>query len=298
MNRFLILCTFIVLIPHITNAKTNSKVRKEFERFESYALPNTQIRKIHSEFTKQNYRIYVNIPSTYFDNPSKQYPSLFMLDADYSFALAKQTSEHLSDRNHVPEMFVFGIAYDGPLNYRMNRTRDYTPTHVPDGGYGPEFQKQSGGGPAFAQFLEEELVPYLQKEFRISNQRVLVGHSYGGLFTSWMMVTRPSVFSGYISVSPSLWYDNGKIFDLINKGQSKNLTRTSVCAFFGIGAKENSGDHRMVDNMNRFVKSLREGDRGSGAIGSFVFADENHDTVFPAALTRGIMHVFGNAKKS
>lgn len=287
MNRIMKCYFLVALCANIASAKTNSNPRKEVERFESYVLPNTQIRKIHSEHTKQNYRIYVSIPSTYFDNPEKQFPSLFTLDADYSFAIAKQTSEHLSDRNHIPELFIFGVAYDGPLNYRTHRSRDYTPTHVPDGGYGPQFQKYSGGGPAFSDFIEKELIPYLQKNFRLSKDRALVGHSYGGLFASWMMLTRPSIFSGYISVSPSLWYDKRKIFKLHNNKE------VAARAFFGIGSTENGGEYRMVDDMNRFVKLLRDVNRENTAIGSVVFPDENHDTVFPAALTRGIVHVFG-----
>lgn len=195
-------CIFITSYFGLSAA--NIEERKEIQRFESVVLSNTQVRKMHSEITKENYHIYVNIPAHYYDEPKNTYPSLFMLDADYSFALAKQISEHLSDRSHMPEAFVFGIAYDGPSNYRLNRTRDDTPTYVVDGGYGREFQKHSGGGPAFTAFLEKELVPYLQKHFRLSAQKVLVGHSYGGLLASWTMLAKPQIFSGYIIVSPSL----------------------------------------------------------------------------------------------
>lgn len=127
-------------------SSSNSRVRKEVERFSGLMLPNTQVRKIYSEHTKQTYSIYVSLPAGYYDDASKKYPSIFVLDADYAFAITKQISEHLSDRSRLKESIIFGIAYDGPLNYRANRTRDYTPSFVATGGYGEEFQKYSGGG--------------------------------------------------------------------------------------------------------------------------------------------------------
>lgn len=157
MNLYLRYFIFGLLVANTAFTKS--------AQIQTVVLPNTQIRKIHSKFTGQDYRIYVNIPATYGANSSKKYPSLFMLDADYSFALAKQITEHLSDRNRIPETFVFGIAYDDPSKYRLNRTRDYTPTHVLGGGYGPEFEKHSGGGPKFADFIEKELIPFLKKNF-------------------------------------------------------------------------------------------------------------------------------------
>lgn len=265
-----------------TSSSSNSRVRKEVERFSGLVLPNTQVRKIYSENTKQTYSIYVSLPAGYYEDPNKKYPSIFVLDADYAFALTKQISEHLSDRGRLKESIIFGIAYDGPLNYRANRTRDYTPSFVATGGYGEEFQKYSGGGPKFADFIEKELLVYLSEHFRLSSQKIIVGHSFGGLFNSFMMLTRPYVFSDYVIVSPSLWYDESSIFkeiDSFKKGKSD-----SISAFFAIGALENS----MVDDMKRFVSLLP---KEMPRVESVVLLEENHDTVFPVALTRGLIYL-------
>lgn len=66
--------------------------------------------------------------------------------------------------------------------------------------------------------------------------------------------------------------------------------------FFGIGSKENSGTYRMVDDLNHFMHSFSSYKNGGFVINLFVFQDENHDTVFPAALTKGMMFVFGKEK--
>lgn len=296
----LFLCAAVILslssYISLSKSNTNSRVSKEYERFESVNLPNTQVRKLFSEHTNTAYRIYVSLPASYFDESDKKYASVFILDADYAFPLVKQISEHLSDRNRLPEALVFGIAYDGPLNYRVNRTRDYTPSHVPNGGYGPEFQKHSGGGPAFANFLEKELVPYLSQHFRLNEIRALIGHSFGGLFTSWMLLKRPQLFNGYIAVSPSLWYDQRLVINMLN-GHKKTEQQISGKAFFAIGASENNGQYQMVDDMKMFTNLLPTKVGKSLSIKSVIFPDENHDTVFPAALTRGLQFVFDGIKQ-
>lgn len=266
------------------HSSTNSKARKEYERFESLSLPNTQVRKIYSEHTKQAYRIYVSLPAGYFED-QKKYPSVFILDADYAFALTKQVSEHLSDRGRLPETLLFGIAYDGPLRYRENRTRDYTPSHVLDGGYGEEFQKHSGKAKDFANFLELELIPYLSEKFRLHEKKSIIGHSYGGLFASFMMLEKPAVFNGYIVVSPSLWYDQKLMLKKLEAIKEPKMLKAR--AFFGIGESENGGHYKMVDDMKKFADLLPKKHKNM-AVQSVIFAKENHDTVFPAALTRGL----------
>lgn len=280
-------------------ATSDSRPRDEVERFENVVLANTLVRKIHSNVTKQDYRILVNVPASYYSEPNKKYPALFTLDADYSFALAKQITEHLSDRNHIPEMFVFSIAYDGPPQYRINRTRDYTPTRVLEGGYGADFQKHSGGGPAFAEFIEKELKPYLRRAFRLSENSALVGHSFGGLFSAWALITRPSLFDSYICVSPSLWYDKSLVLRLAER--ASNFGNRPLKIFLAVGSKESPAygtTYDLVKDLRDFTAILRDKKSEALVLDSETFQNESHDTVFPGALTRGIPFVFGKRNET
>ena len=280
-------CFGLIFVCFLTSCFSSIKSNKSLE---SVVLPNTQILKIHSKFTKQNYHIYVNVPASYIKNSRRQYPTIVTLDADYSFAIAKQIVEHLSNRHRLPEMFIFGIAYEDSSQYKLHRTRDYTPTHVDSGGYGSEYDKHSGGGPAFAGFIEKELFPYLNEHFRLSNQKVLIGHSYGGLFASWLMLTKPESFSGYIVVSPSLWYDNEMIFKLQESVLASGKSMPAN-VFFAIGSKENGGDHKMVDEFEDFIAKFKSKKPVGLMLKAQVFQEEDHDTIFPAAITRGLMNI-------
>ncbi|HEU4522990.1 MAG TPA: alpha/beta hydrolase-fold protein [Thermoanaerobaculia bacterium] len=248
------------------------------------ALPNTEVRTLKSEANGIEYKVYVALPNGY-EEGSRRYGVLYALDADYSFAIARNVVEHLSDRDHLEPLIVVAIAYGGPPQYRLNRTRDYTPTHTLEGGYGPEMQKHSGGGVKFRQFLTKELVPFIDRTYRTDpDKRALSGHSYGGLFTTWtMLTTGTSVFDRFIIVSPSLWYDDRMIFDLLET--SKPAGRVYMAA----GAMENS---IMATDLRRLARSLRTPARPGLALREEVLPGETHNSIYPSAFSRGLRFVF------
>jgi len=252
MNHFpRLLSVGFALILATTSLTSFARVdsnAKEVERYDAVVLSNTQVHKIHSKLNKHDYKLYINIPASYFSNKKeKRYSTVYLLDADYSFALTKQVAEHLMDRDRVKEFIIVGIAYDGPLKYKLNRTRDYTPSTVLDGGYGPEFQKYSGGADNFYQFLNKELIPYISKTFPVNDDRAIVGHSYGGLFASYGLIHYPGVFNKAIIVSPSLWYDNGLI---LKQAKSKSNFNYSTLhkVYLAVGEHENL-HYKMVDDF-------------------------------------------------
>lgn len=261
------------------------------QRYSSFNLPNTEVMSIHSQQVNQDYKIYINIPASYYQYPNSTYPALFLLDADYSFPITSGIVTHLSDRGRIPEMFIIGIAYDGPEQYKLHRTRDYTPVFTPTGGYGAKYQKHSGGAGKFSLFLKEELIPSLNQRFRLNSQKTLVGHSYGGLFGSWLMLQEPKLFNNYIIVSPSLWYDNNYLFSVEQNFSQKNPS-LPVRAYFAIGSKENTGDYPMIIELENYIAQLHNHHYKGLQLYYQNLAPEDHDTVFPVALTQGLMALY------
>lgn len=230
------------------------------------------------------YKLYVSLPHGYGDG-AKRFPVVYLLDADYSFFIARNITDHLSERNDLPEVILVGIAYDGPLQYKLNRTRDYTPKFVPTGGYGPEFQKVSGGGPKFRAFIEKELIPFIDRTYAtIDGDRCLVGHSYGGLFAAWNLRTG-GVFRRYIIVSPSLWYSDRWLFGLpVDRAASGRV-------YMAVGSSEGNSEHDMVNDLQRFAKTVRERVPHVASRCNVLDA-ETHNSVFPRALSNGLRFVF------
>jgi predicted alpha/beta superfamily hydrolase len=252
-------------------------------------IPDTELRFVTAQANGVEYKLYVGLPNGY-EEAERRYPVIVTLDADYSFAIAQNVVEHLADRNHLRPAIVVGIAYAGPLRYRLNRTRDYTPVFSPDGGYGPEYQRVSGGAPAFLDFIDRELIPWLAREYRTTGERVLVGHSYGGLFASWVAVTRPDLFTGVVAVSPSLWYDDGMIFDLEVEA-ARTRDDLALRLYLEVGDQEVNAQHHMPADLTRFARSLEGRGYPSLALRWQIAEDETHNSIFPRALSNGLRFV-------
>ncbi len=252
-------------------------------------IPRSEVLFLKSEINEVPYKLYVSVPEGY-DESDERYRVLYTLDADYSFAIAHNIAEHLAQRNHLQPLILVSIAYDGPLRYKLNRTRDYTPTHTSKGGYGPEYQKVSGGAPLFLRFIEEELIPFIDTRYRTTKgDRALSGHSYGGLFTTWVFLTRPDLFDRYISISPSLWYDDEMIFALEEKLREKKAPDSPKKLYLGVGGDENA---MMPRNLRRFAKLLEQHPRKNVSVYSEVLEDETHNSIYPAAFSRGLRWAF------
>lgn len=64
--------------------------------------------------------------------------------------------------------------------------------------------RESGGAASFLASLTEEIIPYVDENFRTTGERILYGPSDAGLFTLYAFLERPDVFSGYITSSPTV----------------------------------------------------------------------------------------------
>lgn len=146
--------------------------------------------------------ILVRTPPGYETNKFA-YPVLYMTDGDAHIGHTSSTIEFLAGNGRMSEMIVVGIP-------NTDRTRDLTPTKA-TGAIAGQFPT-AGGADNFLKFIETELIPEIEKRYRVQPYRVLAGHSLGGLFAVHTMITRPELFNSYIAVSPSLqWSDDATL---------------------------------------------------------------------------------------
>lgn len=265
---------------------------------EKYSPFQSVVHKISSSKTGGDYNVYVGLPRDY-GTGDKDYPVLFLQDGDYSFPIAQSIVLHLSDRDDLPQMIVVAIASQGGIEdlatYRRNRTRDFTPTFSMEGGYGPNFQEFSGGANNYGSFLANELQPFIEQNYRVDTTRwTYVGHSYGGLFGAYVLLNRTHMFTRYILVSPSLWYDDTMMLrEVVEKAPLLHTAHAKV--FMAVGADESP---LMSEHLLKFAELLNAGAGGGVTVTTKIFDDENHNSVFPIALTRGLRVLFDPPVKS
>jgi predicted alpha/beta superfamily hydrolase len=157
---------------------------------------------IKSNILGEDRVILVRTPAGYEAN-KRAHPVLYMTDGDAHMGHTASTIEFLARNGRMSEMIVVGIT-------NTDRTRDLTPTKAV-GEAAAQF-KTAGGADKFLSFIETELIPEIEKNYRTQPYRVLAGHSLGGLFVVHALITKPELFKSYIAVSPSLqWSDEATL---------------------------------------------------------------------------------------
>ena len=160
---------------------------------------------IRSGVLNEDRPLWIYTPPGY-EQSSDRFPVLYLLDAGDHFHHTTGVTQFLSANNRMPAMIVVGIP-----NVAGSRTRDLTPPlSVPDTA-GP--MADAGGASAFLDFLTEEVQPWVENHYRTQPFGILIGHSFGGLFITQVLIEEPDAFDAYVSISPSLWWDEMKYVD-------------------------------------------------------------------------------------
>ncbi|QED23759.1 alpha/beta hydrolase [Candidatus Deianiraea vastatrix] len=270
---------FIVLISFLFTI--NNALAKQV------SLKNTKVHYLKSSKNGINYRLYISLPKHY-KTSKDSYPVVYLLDQDYSFAIAHNIFEHLSDRGFLQEAILVAIGYTDQDKipdyndkkslsmYTLNRTRDYTPISTyKDNDYDDLHYKKSGNAAKFKAFIKDELFPFINQKYRTNEQKTIVGHSYGGLFVTWVYLTDGDMFNNYIAVSPSFWYKDRYIFSQIDKAKINQEAKL----YMTVGLNETK---RMIQGVREMAEILK-----SDNVKTEFLADENHSSIFATGLTHG-----------
>lgn len=171
------------------------------QSYENAGAPGIAKLTLKSSVLGEDRVILVRTPAGYGAN-NQSYPVLYLTDGDAHIAHTASTIEFLARNGRMSELIVVGIT-------NTDRTRDLTPTKAAAAGAtgAPQFPT-AGGADQFLKFIETELIPEVEKRYRVRPYRILAGHSLGGLFAVHAMLARPEVFNSYVAVSPSLQWDN------------------------------------------------------------------------------------------
>lgn len=250
--------------------------------------PLSEIRTIHSSSNNKDYDLLIQLPGSYKES-NKNYPLIIVNDARFSFPITSGAMQLMGDRV-VLEAIVVGISYAKGEDMGISRTRDYTPTYSPkeSSAHSDEARAVSGHAKEYVQFIEQQVLPELKSKYRVDDKnKIFVGHSFGGLLGSYILVTKPELFNHYIIGSPSLWYDQKVILKMEEK-YSKSHKSMNANAMFFVDA-DASGTNSMVEDIQLFEKQLVSHKYANLSVYTEVLKNENHHSVFPALLSKGLM---------
>jgi predicted alpha/beta superfamily hydrolase len=255
------------------------------QEYPEVKIADSQIRKISSKTVLgQEYELQILLPSNY-QNSTKKYPVLYVMDSQWDFTLAKSIYGQLYFDGFIPEIIIVGVTWGGEKpNPNILRARDYTPTNI-------RSTASTGGAAVFLDFMKTELFPFVETNYRAeNNDRTLMGCSLGGLFTLYTLFTHPDMFDGYIAASPAISWDNG-ILNQYEKQFSEKQLNKPVRVYMTVGDVEMG-----KNDFEKFAKKMFDKKTKNVFLHSKILENTGHSNTKTETYSRGLQFVFERNK--
>jgi uncharacterized protein len=195
---------------------------------------------IPSQILNEDRVIQIGLPSSYNPESPNRYPLILLTDGEWYFDMIYEASK-LIYQNGGPKLIVVGIT-------NTNRTKDLTFSNNKE-------DASSGGSDNFLRFIETELLTFLEANYKISAHRTLLGHSAGGLFTTYVMLSKPKAFDAYVAVTPTIRWDDFRILSRFTPEKLKELGQANLQFRLSIG-NETGNERRGVLKLDSIFSSI------------------------------------------
>lgn len=284
--RVVIFLTFILGLVNSIECVAKDEVSTSLVYGQWFSMSSTIMKE------QRDYGIY--LPPAYQSEPERRFPVMYMLDGDASKLLSMsgvvQALSTYELENQIPQFIIVSIP-------NTNRNRDLTPTATDLIFEGKELAKIEGSGGAnqFIGFIEKELIPTIDKNYRTKDTKMLVGMSFGGLLAGHALLTQPQIFSHYLIADATYVWDN----NYLNKLAQERLDAVSklpITVFIGVAKNDHIGAHGAANTAwgkefgERLLKAASESE--SFKVNYRFFPKERHGTVQMLAWYHGLVAMF------
>ncbi len=277
----------------------------------SYVLPGCAVFPQRSVVSGLAYEIFVSVPDV--DPPASGFPVIYVLDGNSDFVTVSETLKRVSRRPQatgIQPSIVVGIGYPDTESYNIDRRQFDLTRHAPDDAALPDaLSGACGGQDAFVEFLRTQLLAHIEAAYPADpTRRTLMGHSLAGYFVLDLMSRRPEMFSGYISFSPSIWWDRAGLMQAVATIDRQSAGKPRLHISAGRWEQELAPwqdaesltdryhqvreARRMIDNAREFADAIRL-IIGEEAVKFEVGADEDHSTIVTVMLCRAVRFATG-----
>lgn len=232
-----------------------------------------EIQTIQSSILKENRILNVFLPEGYSPDSTKTYPVIYLLDgsANEDFIHVAGLLQFLTMIDVMPKSILVGIA-------NVDRKRDFTfPTKVEAD---LKDFPTTGKSENFISFIEKELQPFILKKYRINSSKTIIGQSLGGLLATEILLKKPQLFTNYMIVSPSLWWNNESLLIEAPRYLTKPLAEEKqVYISVGTEGKQMENDAKKLADFLKEMKNL--------SVNFLPLPEENHATILHNSLYKG-----------
>ncbi|MCI3937682.1 alpha/beta hydrolase-fold protein [Chryseobacterium aahli] len=268
IKKLLIFCSILFAFQNVILAQ-NGNVKP---------LTIGEIRTLKSKILNEERTLNIYLPQGF--DKTKSYPIIYLLDGSMNedFIHVSGLVQFFNLMYAMPETIVVGIA-------NIDRKRDFTfHTDLKD------LQKDyptTGHSDQFINFLEKELKPYIQSQFKTTDT-YLFGQSLGGLLATEILLKKPEMFNNYFIISPSLWWDDESLLKQANQLLSK-IPDTKKFVYVSVG----KGEHPvMIKDAESFYDILKKSSKKNWTVEYKMMETDNHATILHRSLYEGLVKLF------
>ncbi|MCT2408128.1 alpha/beta hydrolase-fold protein [Chryseobacterium antibioticum] len=237
-----------------------------------------EVRTLKSKILNEDRTLNIYLPQGF--DKTKSYPVIYLLDGSMNedFIHVSGLVQFFNQMYAMPETIVVGIA-------NIDRKRDFTfHTDLKD------LQKDyptTGHSDKFINFLEKELKPYIENQFKTTDTYVF-GQSLGGLLATEILLKKPEMFNNYFIISPSLWWDDESLLKQANKLLS-TIPDTKKFVYVSVG----KGEHPvMVKDAEDLYDTLKKSNKKNWTVEYKMMEGDNHATILHRSLYEGLVKLF------
>lgn len=233
---------------------------------------------LRSQILKEDRVLNVYLPDDY--NDTTAYNVVYLLDGsmDEDFMHIAGLSQFLRMMYMMPSTIVVGIS-------NVDRQRDFTfeanleefHTAVPNGGHSE----------LFIDFVEKELIPFIDQKYNTTQERFLIGQSLGGLVATEILIYKPSLFTHYFIVSPSLWWDKERLLQEGEKQLKDNANQLDLDVQIFVGKQEPYIMRRDARRLKRLLKR-----RSDYKVRFKMMRKEDHATILHNSIFRAFKNLY------
>lgn len=268
IKKILLICSMLLGLSDMVSAqKGNIK-----------PLTIGEIRILKSKILNEDRTLNIYLPQNF--SKAKSYPVIYLLDGSMNEDFIHVTGlvQFFNQMYAMPETIVVGIA-------NIDRKRDFTfHTDLKDL---QQDYPTTGHSDQFISFLEKELKPYIEKQFKTSDT-YLFGQSLGGLLATEILLKKPDMFNNYFIISPSLWWDDESLLKSANQWLTK-IPDTRKFIYISVG----KGEHPvMVKDAEDLYEVLKKSGKKNWRVEYKMMETDNHATILHRSLYEGLVKLF------
>ncbi|WP_440121802.1 alpha/beta hydrolase-fold protein [Tenacibaculum sp. Ill] len=246
---------------------------------------------IKSEILNSDREISIYLPNSYNNNDYVNYPVIYLLDGRKFFhPFTGAVTQMSSDASpQIPEMIVVGIT-------SQDRLKDSSPTRSMIGYSGKEEKglEISGGANDFIKFIEKELIPYIDNNYRTNNYRIFSGYSFTGLPILHALFTKPELFNSYLVIDFSAWWDNEVSLKNLEKFFKEYNGTYKDVYIATVDRVENTVYPEKANLTWRFIQKFEQLHPYNIGLGykKYGYKEENHHTMPLVSFMDGMKYLF------